>query len=522
MPDKVIVTNMSALGAKYGSELKTIRSALRRLIAADKRRGFETRLVALDDRNAMKSLGTAPAVTDATDPQENKRAIDSVYKALTPDYLVILGAVDVVTHQDLLNPVYDGDDDPDRFAFSDLPYACEAGYSRKPQDFIGPTRVVGRIPDLAGGTDARYLVRLLKIAASWRSSPRAAYEAHLGISTETWKSSTGSSLKALFGSGDDLQVAPPKGPRWTASQLKRRSHFINCHGADADFRFYGEAKSDGDQPVAHAAPRLSGKITTGTVAAVECCYGSELYDPGLANGQMGICSTYLNDGAYGFLGSTTIAYGPSSGNEDADLICQYFLRRVLDGASLGRAFLEARQEFAQASAELDPFSLKTLAQFTLLGDPSVVPVKAPPAPLAASAPASGPKVSASAAKAQRVARNDRRRELVVKGLTISATRATAVRSTTLKPSSALRKKLVSLARRARIRRPRIQSFTIRRPPAAARAERVAVRTRKAATPTAFHVVLGRRRGSGPVPPVSGIVAKVVDGRIISTKEVHRR
>ena len=68
--------------------------------------------------------------------------------------------------------------------------------------------------------------------------------------------------------------------------------------------------------MAHTAPRVNGKIAKGTVAAVECRYGSELYDPTMANGQIGICSTYLSGGAYAFIGATTIAYGPSSGNED--------------------------------------------------------------------------------------------------------------------------------------------------------------------------------------------------------------
>src|SRR5205823_8670225 len=117
MPDKVIVTNMSVLKDKYGSDLKTIRAAIRKLIAADKKRGFDTRLVALDSASAMKKLA-APVVTDPADPEENKRAIDAIYKALTPDYVLILGATDVVPHQDLTNPVYDADDDPDGYAFS--------------------------------------------------------------------------------------------------------------------------------------------------------------------------------------------------------------------------------------------------------------------------------------------------------------------------------------------------------------------------------------------------------------------
>jgi hypothetical protein len=40
---------------------------------------------------------------------------------------MILGAPDVVPHQDLTNPVFDPpDNDPDQFAYGDLPYACDA------------------------------------------------------------------------------------------------------------------------------------------------------------------------------------------------------------------------------------------------------------------------------------------------------------------------------------------------------------------------------------------------------------
>ena len=52
---------------------------------------------------------------------------------------------------------------------------------------------------------------------------------------------------------------------------------------------------------------------------------------------------------------------------------------MLDGASLGRAALVARQRFVQQTAELDPVDLKTLGQFNLLGDPSIHPVESPAA-----------------------------------------------------------------------------------------------------------------------------------------------
>src|SRR5438552_12444022 len=118
MNDKIIATNLTALKTKYGAAgVKKIRAAITALIAADKARGFHTRLLALDSATAMKKVkGTH--VTDRANPRQNKAAIDAIYAAIRPDYLLILGAIDVVPHQDLLNPVYGGDDE-DQYAYGD-------------------------------------------------------------------------------------------------------------------------------------------------------------------------------------------------------------------------------------------------------------------------------------------------------------------------------------------------------------------------------------------------------------------
>jgi hypothetical protein len=71
------------------------------------------------------------------------------------------------------------------------------------------------------------------------------------------------------------------------------------------------------------------------------------------------------------MGSTCTAYGPSTTNGDADLICRFFLESAIAGASFGRALLEARLRFVQEVNPLNPVELKTLAQFVLLGDPSL-------------------------------------------------------------------------------------------------------------------------------------------------------
>lgn len=366
MPTKIIVTHQGAMRKKYGSRWPKIKSAVKKLIAADKRSGITSLFVALDDPKfgARRARAGTPATF--------KAAIDHAYGIYRkPDYIAILGGPDIVPLQDMTNPI-DGDDrKDDPVVPSDLPYACDAPASDDISTFLGPSRAVGRIPDLPKQTDPALLIALLGHAARWKPAASAG-SAFFGLSTYIWRRSTSKSLKTLFGKKAKPRLSPADGPGWTADELMPRWHFINCHGAPVDTHFYGQRKKD--FPPAHDASLLLRKITRGTLVTAECCYGAELFDPSLAAGP-GIAVTYLREGAIGFMGSTTVAYGPATRNNYADLICRFFLESARRGASLGRALLEARQRFVKEAAPINPVDLKTLAQFIVLGDPSVRAVR---------------------------------------------------------------------------------------------------------------------------------------------------
>lgn len=533
MDDKIIVTNLKMLKKKYGTTgVNKIKAAVRKLIAADKTRGIQTRLIALDGATDMKKLKAAP-VQDAASPRQNKLAIDGVYRAAQPDYLMILGAVDVIPHQDIANPVFDGVNDEDKLAPSDLPYACDAAYSKRPEDFTGPTRVVGRLPDITGGKDPGYLVGLLETAAGWKSLPFANYSQYLGMSAQVWQGSTRMSLENLFGATSDLQLSPKKGPNWPANLLSRRSHFINCHGAPADFHFYGQQGNN--FPIAHDASLLKGNISEGTVVAAECCYGAELYDPALADGQAGMGNTYLANKAYGFFGSSTIAYGPADGNGSADLLCQFYLKRLFEGASSGRAALQARQDFIESEPQLGPVDLKTLVQFNLLGDPSITPVNVP-APHSAIATTAATRGLSPAHLNQIVDRTDRRQQLAAKGLWLAQNKPVASRVTSIQPSSSVQATLKKLAEGINLQQTNTLSYDLKNTPSLPRGMKA-----KAGGATAIHVVLGTQAVAAPksmtrgaaaasaetAPPpkikqVVALVAKEVDGKIVAYKELHSR
>ncbi len=368
MSDKILVSNSAALTSKYGADgVGTIQNAVNDLIAADKDRGLVTQMVDISDKATMKKFGGA-AVTASQSGRQTKAAIDAIYASAKPDYIVILDCDDVIPHIDLNNPA---SEDGDATVPSDLPYASDAPFTNRDiATYTAVTRVVGRIAGIRGATAPDCLVKQLKIAAKFKTGKRADYLPYFGISAEPWQKSTTQSINNIFGN-NAIKVCPPTESPNTSKMLAPLAHFINCHGGSVDPQFYGQ---HGDNyPVSLTSDDVSNGAKRDTVVAAECCYGAQLFDPTDAGSSLPISNAYLDAGAVGYFGSSTLAYGPAAGNGAADLITQYFLIDMLDGASLGRACLQARQKFVQTQKMADHVNLKTLGQFILLADPSLQP-----------------------------------------------------------------------------------------------------------------------------------------------------
>jgi hypothetical protein len=503
---EVFLTNRGALRRKYRDHFPTVWKALEALGRADAKRGLSHQVIAIDDQKVMRRFGGAPA--RANDPRSNKAAVDAIYQALTPDYIVIVGSIDIVPHQDLRNPAAD---DGDPIAFSDLPYACDAGYSTEIADFRGPTRVVGRIPDTTAVSDPTLFFRYLKSASGWKSRRQADYSNYLGVSAAVWEGSTKQSLTNVFGNSDSLRLSPKQGPYWTRTQLRNRAHYFNCHGASEDAHFYGQRGNN--YPKAHNASYLSGKLVDGTILAAECCYGTQLYDPALAQDQVGICNAYLASGAYGAFGSSTIAYGPSNANQYADVICQLFLRSVLAGASLGRATLEARQSYVAKVSALGPVDLKTLAQFNLMGHPSITAIGMPVAKSVMDKRmlVGSPWIDPDAGRA------DRRQSLSAMGVAVGDATGYA-RSEAGEPAQMIRRDLDRLSTRFGMKGAKVLTFAVATPPGGAKTPL----TVAAVGETRFHVLLNpRQHVKGPVR-FRLVQAREQAGRIVAVEELFAR
>jgi hypothetical protein len=413
MVDKAIISNKTAMMAKYGAPgLAAVQAAIQAVIQADAARGITSQTYWLDDRADMQKVGGVCPIS-AKDERGAKAAVDAVANAASPDYIVLLDGPDVVPHIILDNPL---PNDGDTNVESDLPYASPAAFARQVARYLKVTRVVGRIPNVPGASTPDRLIKCLNFAATAATRPSSDYTGYFGLSAQVWQASTEMSLDAAFGNHANVDVAPPAASPATNPHLANLSHFVNCHGASLSPMFYGQ--SGNNYPVSLDSAQVSANAPAGAVVAVECCYGAQLYDPVLAGTVDPICMAYLGRGAFAYLGSTTIAYGPAASNGQADLLTQYFLENMLAGASTGRALLQARIRFVTGQKMTDPSNLKTLAQFLLLGDPSLTPCIAP----AAASPTKGLIFDAEAVDgtAQRKAR---RVELASFGLAIADAKA---------------------------------------------------------------------------------------------------
>jgi len=372
-PLKLILTSKTNLQKKYSKNFPPLIALLNKVKKADKLKHLRTEIVFIDDSTSMKKFKVKKAASISA--REFKGAVDRLYNKLNPAYMVIFGSQDVFPFQELINPT----DDEDKVIPSDLPYACTAAYSKKANKFTGPSRVLGRVPDVPGAGDLTYVTAVIDSMIKHQPLKESDYRSYFAISAKVWKKSTELSLKSMFGNNMGQRNSPPASGKYTKTELKPRTHFYNCHGAIDDPNFFGQ---DGNKyPSAMHTKDLAKKITPGTIVAAECCYGAQVFDPVKTGIKvLSISSQYLLQRAIAFMGSSTIAYGPSDSQGLADLITQYFIKHLLEGASTGRAMLEAQQEFLLNSGpDLDPYELKTLAQFYLLGDPSLQAVSDEPA-----------------------------------------------------------------------------------------------------------------------------------------------
>ena len=141
MDDKVIVSNRSALIAKYAR------------LDGEGRRPSPHDLCGqapasepshLDNAAAMKKLKGKPVTVPSIPGKTSRQSMR--FSATAPEYLMMLGAPDVIPHQDLRHLMYKKDDDMDAYAYGDLPHACGATIPRTRRNSRGPRGLSAGFP----------------------------------------------------------------------------------------------------------------------------------------------------------------------------------------------------------------------------------------------------------------------------------------------------------------------------------------------------------------------------------------
>ena len=180
---------------------------------------------------------------------------------------------------------------------------------------------------------------------------------------------------------------------------------------------------------------------------------------------------------------------------------------MLEGSSLGRALLEARQKYVQnAPTPLGPIVLKTLAQFVLLGDPSVQPV----------IPAQ--QLSAAAGRAGRL---ERRKDLITNGLSLARIWPRVRSKPVISRRGAPHRHLEKLAREMGLRNP---SFLTFHPPKSGESRRQLPKAllEKQADVTAVHLMLERVLATDGVIHTQAVVVREASGEVVSVHQGFSR
>jgi len=399
---KLSVTVKSRLEARYDpADLQLIEDAVRQWIEADVKRGIQTVHVHVDDPTEMNARGVQPVSGEAT-AEKIKQAIEDLWNTFTPepDYLVLFGGEDIVPMFQVPNPAIGMRGlDPDPTVPSDNPYATHLDFSPSdPKSYVVPERAIGRIPDMVSDPaypnrkgDAGWLLDYLKVATNWKPKAKSFYKRPYAICTAEAEAAATEFMQKTFTQPGLPLLCPPVSDSAVSpaarNQLSARLHMIKCHGNKGDATFWGFPEfvphTRENASAAINSATLKALLQPSTVVASMCCYGAQIFSPSdpkaRSPGEWPMASTYLRQGALGFIGSTMMAWVGTSAMGPADWIVQGYVKNVLAGASTGNAFLACKQDYrSHYSFEDNTLSdneEKTLIEYVLLGDPSIHPVR---------------------------------------------------------------------------------------------------------------------------------------------------
>lgn len=156
-------------------------------------------------------------------------------------------------------------------------------------------------------------------------------------------------------------------------QQRGSIYYFNMHGSNAPTvaGFIGDTCQGGVEGI---GPSELASIQKPNVVVTEACFGARFIRKTASESML---ISAINNQTVLYLGSSRIAYGCSDtmygGNSSlcfADIIAQYFLQTLHENLTAGEALFIARCAL-MSSQSASPYSLITISEFNLFGDPAL-------------------------------------------------------------------------------------------------------------------------------------------------------
>lgn len=288
------------------------------------------------------------------------RLIKAIVSVARPKYLFILGNEEIVNVTCWENQCRDSDED----VSADLPYATlDTTSPWEGQRFVfSQVLRVGRIPSYSGESLSQFAAYFRNAQVGINSINKIV---SYGLSALVWEPASASQYNKI-GDGK-INTSPNVTLNNVSATIPQNANilFFNLHGSDQTEFWYGQ--KDTSYPEAFS-PEIIKSLTGPFFLGVEACYGAR-YVGGLAP-EDSIVLSAMENGCLALLGSSKIAYGPCTPpGTCADIIIGTFLKALCDGESAGDAYCEGMKNLMNSETP-DDSTIKTLAEFSLYGDPS--------------------------------------------------------------------------------------------------------------------------------------------------------
>ena len=276
-------------------------------------------------------------------------------------YVFILGNEYVINVAEWMNE----SSDSDKTVTSALPYSTlntSSPWDGHEYRFDSVLRV-GRLPSYNGESAERFFAYFQNVKQQIQTNSISSY----GLSALVWKDESDNEYSKI--SYEETRSAPSVTVQNVEQTLPDNANllYFNLHGSNETKFWYGQ--DDDDYPEAFEPKNLE-ILEKGYFIGVEACYGGKFM--GNLTESDSIVIKAMQSGSIALLGSSKIAYGtPNPPGSCADFVVGEFLYQLKNGETAGDSHVLGIKALAEGSDEIDDTEIKTVAEFSLFGDPSV-------------------------------------------------------------------------------------------------------------------------------------------------------